>query len=67
MKTQKELAYQIGRTPKYVSDIFVNRVTPGRETAERLEKATGIPAHAWLWPDRFENPYIQLKQEQADD
>lgn len=59
METQKELAYQIGVTPKYLSDIFVSRAIPGRRTAEKLEEITGVPAYAWLWPKKYENPYIK--------
>jgi len=69
MQTKKikqiDLAKQIGISPKHLSDIVCGRALPSRKTANLLEKATGIERLAWLYPDEYENPYIN--KEQSDD
>jgi hypothetical protein len=40
---------------------------PSRKMAEDLEFATGIPREAWMWPDRWYNPYVATSKRTLPD
>ena len=56
---QIRIARKANCTAAAVCDILKGRRRPSPRLAKRLEAATGIPRHAWLWPDEFKNPYLQ--------
>ncbi|MBW1996402.1 MAG: helix-turn-helix transcriptional regulator [Deltaproteobacteria bacterium] len=45
-------------SPAMVSMIIRRRRNPSKRMAERLERATGVPCYAWMWPDLHDNPYV---------
>lgn len=59
LMTQREIAEASGYSQQFISKIINGDSRPHPDTAEELEKATGICREAWLWPDdRHWNPYI---------
>jgi len=59
---QAALARQLGITPRHMSNILNGRSTPSPKLAERLEAQLGVSAAAWLWPQKYGNPYVQAKK-----
>lgn len=59
LMTQREIAEASGYSQQFISKIINGDSRPHPDTAEELEKATGICREAWLWPEeRHWNPYI---------
>jgi hypothetical protein len=58
----KKLAISVGRHPVTVFRWLKRTRRVGLEDAVLLEKATGIPRLAWLYPDEFHNPMIEKYQ-----
>ncbi len=56
---QIKIARRAKCTGAAVCDILKGRRKPSPRLAKRLEEATGVPRHAWLWPEEYKNPYIQ--------
>lgn len=56
--TQQEISDATGLSQPYIHYLINGDRKPSIDTAEKLEKATGICREAWLWPDRHHNPYI---------
>ncbi len=54
----KKLAITVGRHPVTVYRWLNRTRRVGLHDAVLLEKATGIPRLAWLYPDEFHNPMI---------
>lgn len=59
LEKSKDLARAVGCTERFIHLIWSGKKKPGLEMAKRLEKATGVPRLAWLYPDEFDNPYVQ--------
>jgi transcriptional regulator with XRE-family HTH domain len=55
---QTEIAKKANCTGAAICDILKGRRKPSARLAKRLEEATGVPRHAWLWPDEYKNPYL---------
>lgn len=60
--SRTELARKIGVTYQYISYILKRERIPSPGMAEQLEKATGIKREAWVWPEKYGNPYIESKE-----
>jgi DNA-binding XRE family transcriptional regulator len=43
MRTQKELAQELGVTPQHLNAVLKGRVRPSLKLAIRISQATGIP------------------------
>jgi plasmid maintenance system antidote protein VapI len=56
--TQTEISNALGVSRQRVNEMFTGKVGIGKKMALRLEKITGIPVEAWIFPDRHENPYL---------
>jgi transcriptional regulator with XRE-family HTH domain len=65
--SRTELARKIGVTYQYISYITKRERTPSPGMAEQLERATGVKREAWVWPDKYENPYIDAKKGRKDE
>jgi len=55
----KRVAQDAGIDYSYLWYILSQKRRPGRKVAEKLEEATGIPAPAWIWPEKYRNHYIE--------
>jgi transcriptional regulator with XRE-family HTH domain len=38
--------------------------SPTPKNAERLEKITGVPTMAWLFPEKYPNPYVKKENKE---
>jgi transcriptional regulator with XRE-family HTH domain len=56
--TPKELAQKTGITIRWARCILKGK-RPSAELAERLEQATGVFAHVWLFPSKYKNELLQ--------
>ncbi|MGO9372696.1 MAG: hypothetical protein ACLQBD_11430 [Syntrophobacteraceae bacterium] len=55
----RTLAEKVHRTPVTVFRWLKRTRRIGLDDAVLLEKVTGIPRLAWLYPDEFHNPMIE--------
>ena len=53
-----KIAKAAGITPSHMAYIARGVKKPSPDVAARLEKATGVPRLAWLYPEEYDNPYI---------
>ena len=61
MKTRfstRELSQRLGITHQYVKYILSGERVPSARMAEQLEKVTGVKREAWVWPEKYANPYV---------
>lgn len=58
LMNQVEIAKASGLSQQYISRILNGDRQPSLESAEKLEKATGMCRESWLWPARHWSPYI---------
>lgn len=63
--TQTEIAKRTGITPQHLNDVIKRRRKPSITLAKKLETVTGIDRRAWLWPDDFPNPLINISEAQS--
>lgn len=54
-----KLAEKVNASKPFIFRVLTGQRSPSPKMAARLEKATGIPRLAWLYPDEFENPMIR--------
>ena len=59
MNEIKELAEKVGRHPTTVFRWIKQTRQVGLRDAILLEKETGIPRLAWLYPEEYRNPMIE--------
>ncbi len=53
------LARETGTNASYIWMIFNRQRTPSRFVAKELERATGVMAPAWIFPEQYSNPLIE--------
>lgn len=58
---KKEIAKKTGKTLRMIDYIINGERRPSANLAKKLEKLTGVPRSAWLWPQEYPNPYIKSK------
>ncbi len=56
---QSKIAKEAKCQPATLCDILKGRRKPSARLAKKLEEVTGIPRHAWLWPEEYRNPYLR--------
>ena len=57
--TPKELAQKVKITPRMALYILQGKQRPSAKLAVLLEQETGTSREAWMWPERYHNPYIK--------
>lgn len=55
---QAEMARRMGISRQAVSVYLTGKRTPGPRMAKKLEEATGISRHIWMYPDEHHNPLL---------
>jgi len=55
----RELAKKCGVTSTMISCIARGTRRPSPELAKRLEDATGVKREAWIWPNRYNNCWME--------
>ena len=60
--TQTEIAKLVSVSKQTIHNIIKGRRRPSSSLAKKLEQVTGVSRLAWLYPDEFENPYYQQKE-----
>lgn len=58
-KTQKTIAGQAGISQPHFSLIINKKRKPSAKLAYTLEEITGVDMRAWLFPEKFANPFVQ--------
>lgn len=64
--TQNEIAAKAGLSQAFVSQILSGDKLPSRESAVRLEAATGIHRLHWLYPDQYDQSGRPLPPQPQD-
>ena len=64
--TQNEIAAKAGLSQAFVSQILSGDKLPSRDSAARLEAATGIHRLHWLYPDQYDQSGLPLPSQPQD-
>jgi hypothetical protein len=53
------ISREVGCSTSHFCDILHGRSRPSPDLSQKLEQVTGVPAVAWLWPAKYNNPLLK--------